>query len=579
MSKKVLKFSQTYRTAEESYSPFFSNIGLQIDENFGGVQGLFLHYNRFTRTVWENLISVPEKYNRKLSTPQKIVFGNGEGMLSFYEKDSFLFEYKCEKGIEILSNPSDKLKSFRVYDEGENTVIIKGYSANGDGRDPDKTVPISAGIKVLCGKIKSDDKKFFVVPDENMIRFAFSFDVLDVDVDNMKSKLSSAPCCGEEAVKVCENWMENCIGNFNLDFSDETERKLVEKALHSLTFNLTYGPGNLRGYVSAYPNRGTYPTHFLWDSCFQNLAYEEMNMDLAKDSLYLFGSNQRSDGKIPQFSCSTWCRPHDTQPALAGWASLRIAERTGDMDFVKKMLPVLEKNNRWWLSQRLTENGLIQCDDGLETGQDDSPRFDNGTVIAVDMNSYLLNQMRATAKLYGMISDREKSSFWEKEADKLGKQMIKYMFDEKNCIFFDVNVETGEKYPLVTSSCFLPLWAGVPIEKENAVRMIEKYLLSPEYLYGDIPFPSVAYNQPPYEAEHWWRGPTWLPVAWLMMEVLEKYGYEKEKMKAAERLYNMIFNDGEMHELFNSLTGEGLGSVEQGWTCAIFLKLFNIMKK
>ena len=39
----------------------------------------------------------------------------------------------------------------------------------------------------------------------------------------------------------------------------------------------------------------------------------------------------------------------------------------------------------------------------------------------------------------------------------------------------------------------------------------------------------------------------------------------------------MDVDDEAMHELFNSQTGEGLGSEEQGWTCAIFLKLCKLI--
>ena len=93
------------------------------------------------------------------------------------------------------------------------------------------------------------------------------------------------------------------------------------------------------------------------------------------------------------------------------------------------------------------------------------------------------------------------------------------------------------------------------------------------YLFGDIPFPSVAYNEPTYDAAHWWRGPTWMSEAWLMLETLQKFGYQKEYAEAADRLFRMLLADGGMHELFNSRTGEGMGYEQQGWTCATYLAL------
>ena len=62
-----------------------------------------------------------------------------------------------------------------------------------------------------------------------------------------------------------------------------------------------------------------------------------------------------------------------------------------------------------------------------------------------------------------------------------------------------------------------------------------------------------------------------------MLETLEKFGCTAEKEEAQRRLYQMLLRDVSMHELFHSRTGEGLGSEEQGWTCAIFLKLCKLI--
>jgi hypothetical protein len=36
-------------------------------------------------------------------------------------------------------------------------------------------------------------------------------------------------------------------------------------------------------------------------------------------------------------------------------------------------------------------------------------------------------------------------------------------------------------------------------------------LLDPARLFGAVPFPSVAYDEPAYRSGQWWRGPTWPP--------------------------------------------------------------------
>ena len=62
-------------------------------------------------------------------------------------------------------------------------------------------------------------------------------------------------------------------------------------------------------------------------------------------------------------------------------------------------------------------------------------------------------------------------------------------------IFFDAIADTGKRISLITPAAFMPLWAGIKLEEDKACLMIEKYLLNPEFFFGDIPFQSVAYNQ------------------------------------------------------------------------------------
>jgi glycogen debranching enzyme len=337
--------------------------------------------------------------------------------------------------------------------------------------------------------------------------------------------------------------------------------------------NLCKAPGQLRHFISSFPNRGKYPTHFLWDSCFQNLAYELLNPRLARDSLLQLTSCIRSDGKIPQFLCSTWSRPGEAQPALIGWAAQRLEKIPGQEDIGLILLPALEHNCHWWLTNRMTKYGLIETGDGLETGWDNSPRFDYGSILALDMNSYLINQLRYVSDLCCRLGREEDAGAWKQEADSLAAQLVELCYDPEKNLFFDVLVGTGKRLSTLTPAAFLPLWVGVPLKEDCVHAMIENTLLSPLHFFGQIPFPSVAYDDPAYACDDWWRGPTWMSAAYLMLETLSQYGYAEQALAAGERLYQIILQDGKTHELFNSKTGEGLGGEEQGWTAAVFLRL------
>ncbi len=572
----ILEREMKYDIYQNTFSPLFSSYGLQLCENFAGIKALLLHYNRSTRAVYDELMRIAGEVSEYIPRADsvKIKTDKAEAQIAFYAMDAFAVYCKTQEPVEFFAVKSERLSDIWTADARENEIILQGYSKNGDDRDPDKLAPLMLGLRVIKGKLVSNGKTF-VYPDENgEIYLAVAADVLDIDSGKIKARLQAAPESVEMAARATQAWIAECVKNLEAEIDGSEESTVFIRAIIALIFNLTVAPGNLNGLISSFPNRGGYPTHFTWDSCFQNLAYEKMNPKIAEDSVLQLLANIRSDGKIPQFLCSTWGRPHDAQPALIGWAAERLFEQTGDVDFLEKIFEPLEKNNLWWLTQRITRFGVISCADGLETGQDNSPRFDEGTVLAVDMNSYLLSQLRATAKFARILGKTERAEYWENKSARLNGNMVKWLWDEEKNLFFDAYANSGEKQSLVTTSGLIPLWAGVEIPREKAEAMIREWLLNPKHFYGAVPFPSVAYSEKCYDACDWWRGPTWMPEAWLMLEVLQKYGFEAEYQESTDRLYNLLLNDGVLHELFNSQTAAGMGNVEQGWTAAIYIAMY-----
>ncbi len=573
----LLSLETTHTTMDCSLSPLYSNFGLCFDARTAG-PALLLHYNRQTRTVFSTLFSFDAPCAASSTFLSATFTGGGTYELCFYDTDAFVLRGENASPVRVFGRGNCQMQSFwRVSAEGE-LRLYQGYSENADDRDPDAFVPVLCGFRVIAGTLVQDDGGAVILPDaRGDLAFAAAFSVLEISEQRLKRTLLDAPeslCAAKNAMR---RWAEDCVGGLPHLPADPGAQRTFLTAVSGLLMNLTKAPGNLSRCVSAFPSRGGYPTHFMWDSAFQNLAYELMSEKTAADALLQLAYAVRPDGKIPQFLCSTWARPHYAQPALLGWAAKRYVERVGagraGEAFIRTMACALARNNEWWLTQRITESGLICCPHGLETGQDDSPRFDDGPVLAVDMNSYLLSQMRAAAYFCALAGDGAGAADWEARAGTFAARMVEYLYDEDKNLFFDADPVTGERRTLVTLSSLIPLWAGVPLPQEKIRSMIERYLLNADYFFGEIPFPCVAYCESVYEPAHWWRGPTWMPAAWLMLETLEKYGYAAERTEAARRLYRIMKEDGVLHELFDSATGEGLGCDEQGWTAAIFIRL------
>jgi neutral trehalase len=132
-------------------------------------------------------------------------------------------------------------------------------------------------------------------------------------------------------------------------------------------------------------------------------------------------------------------------------------------------------------------------------------------------------------------------------------------------------VEKDRLNTILTPAAFMPLWCEM-VPERLARRMVSRHLLDPRRLFGQYPFPSVAYNEPTY-GHSWWRGPIWMPIAWAMTEVLRMYGFEKRHAQAVRSLVDMMAESDDLAELYDSWNGEPLGSPTLNWTCALFMDL------
>ncbi|MBD3241583.1 MAG: hypothetical protein GF331_13420 [Chitinivibrionales bacterium] len=562
-----------YSGPDRSFSPHYSDIGLGFDGK-PGVTRLHLHYNRRTIELGAPFIAVSGGIRDYRHAPYGVVQvleAGGMVRTGFYAPNAFVVR-ASKVGTVTISFVHESMTMLRANTR-EGWVSVECLLPTGDKRDPDTHVPFIAGVRVLEGSLQGDIGDGTVTITGADIAFAVAARCLDVAWAEIAAKLRDAPTSCDDCENKTRLWLSQGIGMLRYSPETQSEAVALATAVHVLLSNACLAPGRLSSGVSSFPSRGTYPTHFLWDSCFQNLALEKMDWRLAPDSLLLLTRNTRVDGKMPHFACSTWVRPHASQPPLAGWAAERLVRERDDKELAAALLPALVRNTRWWIRQRTAPGGLVFCSDPLETGWDDTPRLDNGPIIACDMNAYVLKQMHSCVYLAELLGRTEQAENMRLEADRFGRAMLEQLYDRHENVFRDVLVETDQQQQLLTPACFLPLWAGVPLPEQEARDMIERHLLDKSKFFGDIPFPSVAYDQPVYDPKQWWRGPTWLPVAYLMLETLRKYGFEKQWRQAAERLHRMIVDDGRISELFNSQTGEGMGAAQQGWTAAILLRL------
>ena len=547
----------SYRDADRSFSPFYSNIGLTFDKN-AGVASIELHFNRRTQSL-RSAVTLDGAGGLEAGIAS---VRSGDLQATFFGRDAFVLSGKRDFTLNFLADPK-----FRVIsdDTGEFRVIHALLSTL-DPRDPDVEVPILLALRLQSGAW-----------DGNTIRgqapsVACTIQLIAIDVEQAKNALSD-PVTTESANEATKGWVRQAVGNLRLFPKSPHERSVLSRSVQALLMNSVEAPGLLAGRISSYPSRGGYPTHFLWDSCFHMLALEEMDDRLCRDALMILTDNVRPDGKIAHFVCSTWIRPKGSQPALVGWAAERYFQRTGDQEFVESVLPALEANCHWWLTHRLNSFGLITCFDPFETGWDDTPRLDRGPIVATDMSAYVLMQMRTVSRFAEALGDAEKARHWKDRADGFADTLVRVCWNATSGRFHDVLLEDGSHLDILSPAPFLPFLGDVPIPLDDQRRAVNKHLLDASRMYSDIPFPCVSYDDPAYDPQTMWRGPMWPPISWLLLELLEKLELRAERKAAAKTLYEIVLKDGQLYEYFDSQTGRGLGFPQQGWTAALFLRL------
>ena len=95
---------------------------------------------------------------------------------------------------------------------------------------------------------------------------------------------------------------------------------------------------------------------------------------------------------------------------------------------------------------------------------------------------------------------------------------------------------------------------------KKAERMVNEHLYNPNEFWGEYVLPSIAFNDPDYTSNDYWRGRIWAPMNFLVYLGLKNYNLKKAQKDLAAKskslLLNQWTNNGYVCENYNSQTGE-----------------------
>ena len=143
-----------------------------------------------------------------------------------------------------------------------------------------------------------------------------------------------------------------------------------------------------------------------------------------------------------------------------------------------------------------------------------------------------------------------------------------YLPDEKR--FWDYNHHTRTHRRVKTFYMFWPLFAGMDVPADTVQDLIENVLLDPEQFFGEIPFPSVAYDEPAYDSKGYWRGRSWPHISYWLLQTLVRHGYVKQAKEAARRTLEACSRSPGFPENFASQIKDfdSSGFADYNWGCA-----------
>lgn len=327
---------------------------------------------------------------------------------------------------------------------------------------------------------------------------------------------------------------------------------------------------------------------FDWDTFFAATMAGIGDRDLAYANAMEILREETPQGLVPNYARSGGWKSFDrSEPPVGAITVLGLYKQYHDKWFLEDTFEPLLKWNRWWASQRDIDGYLAWGSDGstepqnldddsrgtragaiLESGLDNSPMYDDTTYDAqkhvlefadVGLMSMYIADCDALAEIADAIGKKDESKELQERAAKY-RAKLATLWNEKAGIFLNKDLRTGEWSMRLSPTNFYPMLAKAATP-EQAHTMIEKHLLNPSEFQGQWIMPSIAFNDPAFHDQNYWRGRIWGPMNYLVYLGLENYDDAATRQEFAEKSYELFLKEWtenrHVHENYNATLGSG----------------------
>lgn len=363
----------------------------------------------------------------------------------------------------------------------------------------------------------------------------------------------------------------------------ERDARLLDAAYEVLKGNTIHQPDVPWGDVPVIsPWSGPCAGIWNWDSAFHAMTVSRYDTALAKSCIDAFTGFQLPSGMFPDviYADGRLCDNYSKPPVLP-WATMIVFRRDGDREFLRRNYDRYVRNAAFW-EQNRCDRGLFyyaaqqhpEADDYLhprwESGWDNSPRWDEFPIVdlwAIDLNCYMVMFYRAMAEAAEVLGEERKD--WDEKAAALAGRIEAELFDPAQGAYADRNRRTGAFVSVLSPASFMPLYIGIasPERAEAMARLAS----DPKKFYPGMP--TVTYDCPAYSTEYW-RGQTWLNVAFFAYKGLCNYGFTKVAEEIREFLLSMVYDglDRGISENYDTIRRTGGFNESFSWSAAFVIE-------
>ena len=374
------------------------------------------------------------------------------------------------------------------------------------------------------------------------------------------SSVDTRHACGKASLGLCTDIgsvVEDRISFFkNLPAvlsEDPTTQRTFCKCASVQKVNCCTAQGEIK-FNWTTPDRWPHRNMWLWDSAFHALGLRHFAPEWAKDAIRAVLAKQKANGFVPHMmGVSAQSDSVVTQPPVLSWATWEVFSKVDDKEFLEYCYPKL-KAMVLYDCENLDRDGsgLWEWESPGASGMDNSPRFDQPLGDAVDLCSFLVNEMSYLEKIATVLSITCDVQMWFEMKSTYSALVNERMWDEATGFYYDLTPD-AQMLRLKTVAGFMPLFAGIS-NYEQAATVIS-HLTNPDEFWRALPVPSVSADEPSFSGDMW-RGPVWVNYNYLIIQGLLQYGYlsyakdlRDRTLREVERWY---LNDGVIYEFYDS---------------------------